>query len=719
MAVLVLALAVAALAPAAAFGGDAMIPDDFPQFTVPGFEQQMDTIRRMYWLHYPGSGPKATLWDEWLPMPSLWPAVETGGSSDRMRQEWRSVLGGRIIDRDGYVATHQHASIAHQLGWPFPFWNQGQGGFGWHFSFKDTVGPPWRQEHLSSTGDWTAVGLDDKGLSEDGWELTFTRRGAWLATSARAIDTFQSPFIQIRWKSASLQGAQPYLEWSTDKDPGFGPARRVYFDPPEPGRMVYSMVPMWKHPGWKGSISGLRLSFDNPAAEGGVTLQAIFTQYDTRHNINSQNFIRGCAHYYNWTGDLSFLRANIGRMRQALEYLLTEHQALERKVVFTDWVGHDGRSGLETRADGSRVIHPGRGIGNNYWDIMPFGGLDCYATIQHYSAVLALAQIERAIQDHPEWNIPSRGARRDADWLIRHAAEVKAQGNRLFWNEASGRFFACVDSDGRKYDYGFTFLNLEAIYYGFASPSHARDILEWIGGERTVESDTSTGADIYYWRFAPRATTRRNLDWYVFGWTSPESIPFGGQVQDGGAVLGFSYHDLMARLFESGPDSAWARLQEILKWFEDVESAGGYRKYYDGTRPGSMQGGGTAGGLGLDQEFFESVMVPQIMLAGFLGFAPEPDGFRIDPRLPADWPQLAIDRIRWQDLTLSLRAARDVVEIERAPGETGRVRVRPPAGDWLASFGDRSGKRSRALPAKGPIEWETSDILIFKRARRS
>jgi hypothetical protein len=102
----------------------------------------------------------------------------------------------------------------------------------------------------------------------------------------------------------------------------------------------------------------------------------------------------------------------------------------------------------------------------------------------------------------------------------------------------------------------------------------------------------------------------------------------------------------MARLKVLGPDNTWKRLQEILKWFEEVQAAGGYRKYYDGkSREGSMQGGGTAGGLGLDMEFFESALVPQVMLNGFLGFAPRGDGFKLDPRLPSDWPDSDFVRI--------------------------------------------------------------------------
>ena len=38
-----------------------------------------------------------------------------------------------------------------------------------------------------------------------------------------------------------------------------------------------------------------------------------------------------------------------------------------------------------------QTILTGQGIGNNYWDILPFGGLDAYATIQYYDAVRVLA----------------------------------------------------------------------------------------------------------------------------------------------------------------------------------------------------------------------------------------------------------------------------------------------------------------------------------------
>ena len=315
--------------------------------------------------------------------------------------------------------------------------------------------------------------------------------------------------------------------------------------------------------------------------------------------------------------------------------------------------------------------------------------------IQYYDAVRVMAAIEREIKQHPEWQIPGGVLSFDPEMLERHAADVKTEGNRVFWNLDTQRFNACVDADGKSHDYGFTFLNLEAIYYDFATPKHAQAILSWINGDRVVADDTAQGKDIYHWRFGPRATTKRNLDWYFWAWNSPESIPWGGQVQDGGAVLGFSYHDLMARLKMLGPDNAWERLREILRWFDEVQAAGGYRKYYNGSREGSMQGGGTAGGLGLDMEFFESAMVPQIMLNGFLGFAPRGDGFRLNPRLPKDWPEFTVDRIRFQNLVLRIRATHDAIEIHKDGAASEPLFLRLPEGGWKATLLREDGSALR------------------------
>jgi hypothetical protein len=207
------------------------------------------------------------------------------------------------------------------------------------------------------------------------------------------------------------------------------------------------------------------------------------------------------------------------------------------------------------------------------------------------------AALERVIDRHPEWNFPGGEGRFDAAELERHAAAVKTEGNKVFWSDGTGRFVAGPDANGERHDYGFTFLNTDAIHYDFATPEHARQIVDWLDGKRIVAGDTSTGADIYRFRFGPRSTTRRNVEYYFWGWSKPESITFGGQVQDGGAVLGWSFMDLSARLKVDGPDAAWKRLREIAAWFDEVQAGGGYREYYK-KQGAVLQGDGAAVGGG-------------------------------------------------------------------------------------------------------------------------
>ena len=77
-----------------------------------------------------------------------------------------------------------------------------------------------------------------------------------------------------------------------------------------------------------------------------------------------------------------------------------------------------------------------------------------------------------------------------------------------------------------------------------------------------------------------------------------------------------------------------------------------------------MQGGNVPGGLGLDKEFFESILVPQVMIYGFLGLRPTADGLSLAPRLPKAWPELKITRIHLHDHVLNVTARRQTVTIE-------------------------------------------------------
>ncbi len=672
------------------------IPDDFPRFIVPGHDHAMATMRGLFYLHYQQyharKRPMPTVWDEWLSGSTLWPAVQSGGMADKIERGWVEALSSRHIDPEGYVASHQHASIAHQHGWPFPFWQQGTPGtWGWHFSLKG-VPHNWDGSPARTQEGWSLEGVGDRGIAEEKWNVGLTAPRASLTTPPLSILPEQSPFIQLRWYAEGLEHAQPFLEWVTETEPEFGSDRRFYFDTirGEQG-VVYTMIPVYRSPTWKGNITRLRLSFGNQSPGGKVGIQALFTQYDTRHNVNNASFVRGCCQYFHWTGDKNYLRANLQRLRLAVRYMMEDLGGRSQKCIIAPFPGHDGRSGIERRADGKKLIHSGQGTGNNYWDILPMGYQDAYATIQYYDALNQMAILEEEVARHPEWNLPAGPLALEGETLRREARSVKEFAGKLFWNTVTGRFIAGIDRDGAAHDYGFTFVNCEAVYYAFATPEQSESIMRWLSGERTVAGDTSQGSDIYHWRFAPRATTKRNIDWYGWYWNDPESLPWGGQVQDGGAVLGFSYHDLQARLMTRGADNAWLRLKTILEWFDEVHATGGYRAYYKADTSATLQGCGTCGGLGLDCEFYESILVPQIMIRGFLGFEPRADGFAVHPRLPTQWPQLTVTQIRLHGLVLDVTVNSRSITVHATGLSVEQMSVYLPSGRWRREYLDAGG----------------------------
>ncbi len=635
----------------------------------------LDSIDALRRLHHPGSGPKSTLWDAWLPTPNLWPA---GDDHEARVAAWQRALASRRLDPQGRVATHQHPSIAHPEGWPFPFWNQGAGSFGWHFSFAGTVGPPWRKATTDDATGFHLDGLESLGIEPDlGWRLRVTGDSPTITTPLPAhADGFQAPFLQLRARLPENRRPLIEVRWtsgtsSTLHTRRFEPARRDGLDAP------YFVLPLHDADAWASRrITSLALRFPHAVPGDELVVRAVFSQYDTRHNVNAQAFADGVVAVASWSGDLAFLRDQAPRVRRALSWFLDEHRVHELGFVRTTWQGHDGRPGFTVHPDGSKTLHPGHGIGNDFWDLLPFGADDCYATLRLHGSLRRWADVERAIARHPEWRIGAPPAVLRSAAIEALLARMRRAADRRFWNPETGRFVACVDSDGTPHDYGFTFVNLEAIHDGVASTPRARSIVEWVAGLRTVAGDTSTGPDIYRYRFGPRSTTLRNVGWYGWYWHGPESLPFGGQVQDGGAVLGFAYHDLMARLRVLGPDDAWQRLTEIATWFREVQDAGGYRAYYHGSREGTLQGGGQAGGLGMDHEFFESALVPQIVIEGFLGLRAGLDELALEPRLPKALSWLEVAGIHWQDQVLTLRVDRATIHVTREIGGARAIPLR-------------------------------------------
>lgn len=668
-------------------------PEDFPHFCLGEEPRFGDLARKLLWKHtlshgpawkewlqgpdgfpaYPQlpSGPKATLWDGWLCESDLWPAMDSDGTAQRMRALWKEALFNRRLDDEGNVETDQGLYYAHPYGWPFPNWQQGAG-MGWHFSYHGQAGEletpnglAYRPRTYAEWEGFTSCGLSSPQQGPYGLTFTAAESQPYFETPAFSLDAQQGPFLQLRWFGSGFSG-NPRVAFLREGDMSFQEENVMYASPfPETffhEAEAFSLLPLYRLPSYQGKIVKFRIYPGTAEPGAQLCLTGLCTLYDTRHNINNPQYLRGCCHYFAWTQDLDFLRKNLPKMRKALRAFRKAHHLEEYGVVSTDWVGHEGRTGLWFDGQGKKHMQPGFSLSNNWLDLLPCGGMDTYATVFYYQALRDMAELEQAVALHPQWNLPEQFDAEDSRALTREAERVKEAANRLLWNEETGRFVVSVDKDGVAWDVGCTLINLEAVAGGLATQEHALSIMDWISGRRAVSGDTSTGPDIYAFGFAPRITTRRNLSYWYWGWSNPETIPFGQQIQDGGAALAFSYFDLLSRMQVYGPEDAWTRMKEILCWFEQVEQEGGYASYYE-KRGLTLQGGGAAGGIGITSEFFESVLPMQSLLKGFLGLRARPGGLTISPCLPDSLDRVLIDRIRWGEATLSITAEKGTVRV--------------------------------------------------------
>jgi len=700
--------------------GGAGVSRAVPEFSLPGHEDAAARLGEMLALHLPGARSECALWDPWLPQATLWAATGPERSAQGARDFYRQVLLQRRIDSEGYVSMQQHRGMAHSEGWPFPAWQQSTGQ-GWHFSI---AGEGWavqnfRQEALTSADGWDVQGARVEGIDPAvGLKLVATAETVTLTTPTFSCGTIVAPFIRVEWAAEGLRPGAAGVEWQLEGERDWPAGRRAEF----PGRtaaegMGFANVPVHRQPAYAGLLTRLRLVV--PAGAGAkITLKSVLTAIDTRHPITNTAFLQACTDYFNWTTDLPFLRENLPRMRRALQYGLDEFDVIAGRHVRVSWVGHDGRTGLARDAAGARVLRPGLGVGNNYWDLLPFGGHDAYATMQMYVALRRMAALERDLAAHPEWGIEPAGGALAAGGLDVLADEVREDFRTRFWNAETGRFIGWIDLDGGRHDFGFTFLNTEAIHHGLATLAQEKAVFDWLDGRRVVAGDTSQGADIYRWRFGPRSTTRRNTENYVWAWTHPESIPWGDQVQDGGAVLGFTHFELMARLRVLGPEDAWRRLRDVLGWFGEVQAEGGYRAYYAKPGRGTLQGGGPAGGLGFDREFMESVLAPQVLLYGFLGAQPRPGGLALAPRLPAAWPSAGVRGLHAQGHVFDLTAVPDAVTLTCRAASEVPFALWLPAGRWEVTEEVPAAAAVHEFTAGGPpvrLRWSAGQRRSFRR----
>lgn len=349
----------------------------------------------------------------------------------------------------------------------------------------------------------------------------------------------------------------------------------------------------------------------------------------------------------------------IEKARKAMDYLLRQEglRGQSEGIVVITSTDHTGLP--------AKAYEPGGpSKPSSYFDLVRSGHKDAFVNVRYLKALESMIALERADEDA-----------RQAERLAEQLAKARAAFHKTFWNESTGRYAGWVDIRGRMWDYGEAAVNLEAVLREAAPRTAAGSIIEWLSGRRTVEGDTSKGADIYHWPFAPRKNTlayesNGEMHHFAGGWfydfrgDGGGRGNFGNHEQNGGTLALLAYDDVMARLAVSGPDAAWERFAD--------GGASFMREFHRDlfNRP-------TAADPRHAGERFQSYVLASpecglpfmVVLHGFMGVEPDGHVLHIRPRLPTGVDLLGLREIEFRGREYAIEVRRpDTVVIEPGAG---------------------------------------------------
>jgi len=220
--------------------------------------------------------------------------------------------------------------------------------------------------------------------------------------------------------------------------------------------------------------------------------------------------------------------------------------------------------------------------------------------------------------------------------------EVSETSGPIVWAGSSDSY-----SDGSAYHNGSALSSPSTLALVVVSPHQAGP------------ADTYT---TYGW--TPRTTTRKNNFNYVWEW-SGVTVPWGQQLEDGGADLYISGFDMLARTLYSSPDDAFSRLEALLGRYSLPDRLCGGSPLYLGEIPENEV---SAGGVGVDVPFPESALAPACFVYAFLGLQATPSRLLAEPHLPAAMDSVTVTNVGYQGHHLTLTVDRHQVTVEGLGG---------------------------------------------------
>ena len=593
--------------------------------------------------------------------------------------------------------------------WPFPLYNKSQGNsIGWEFN--NSASEDW---YVQSGEKIAYNGFANVSFAGEKDEALILKTKDFPLLYDKTYSTEHCPIIELdmRLNNLHLFGMDSdvedvYIIWKTES------GGETWYEVPLSTWAVTNLeqtaytasrtwLPMYLNENWNGqnlTAVGIKVQpKDGKALDVEFRMNNFQLNYDTRQSFPTSQYIMAFGEYASTSRDLEFLQNNLAKLRQAIMWELECLKGKQGMLDISYLQGHDGIPGKV-----------GHGISDCYYDITPSPAINFWSNINFYNALKTVIAVEKmaaayGITDttanirHPynvderiQWtysvsdletilsnlktNIEKPYVDGDYDWSEKGG----------FWDAKTGRFIQGITAEGEKLDYGYLHYNLEAISYGIGTDAQVKSIMDWINGDRIVEGDTSTGDDIYIFEFAPRYTTVDNKNDYLWAYQKGGEgrLRFGDSVNDGGAVITWSYHDLVARVQECGVEDAFGRLKEINAWYDKVSSYGGtginfYREYYDRQDVLTIQGSGNEGGAGLDSEFLEASLMYAAIPYGFFGFdATEADTIAFTHNLPEQLTYWQMNHMEVGSLKFSVKMTENSFTILNAKGVVGNMKLK-------------------------------------------
>lgn len=363
------------------------------------------------------------------------------------------------------------------------------------------------------------------------------------------------------------------------------------------------------------------------------------------HFDQMPRFICAVFNDYLWSRDLLFLRQMRPRAEAVMTYMMETMQ---------------GRSGLLL----CPAVYTGladTSLNTTYMDCYREGGSVTWIEAGYYTALQDMAALENVLGDR------QKGAGYAAV-----ARKLPARFHARLWNGNTGRYVGWRDSGGTLHDYGFTYLNLEALARGLGTASEADNIFQWLdngAASPTVMGGHRGSTDIYQCVVAPRSNTvpipAADWDpWSVSPALRGSSMGYGALVEDGGAMLWVNFYDVMARLRWLDADSAWRKLTDML-----FRVQGDPLRFTESvTHPTNIYGEGYLEVGPADGP--ENGLAGTSPLYGFMGIQPKPDGLYASPNLPTSLLSLTGSRVCYGSAVCRIRVSRGRMIVDAArPGQ--------------------------------------------------